>query len=70
MELVAEVRGTLQQLAAQPGLGAPWPGVSTVRRLALASFPFFLVYFVERHVVFVAAIAHTSRKPGYWRSRL
>jgi hypothetical protein len=44
LEFVAETRGTLARLLDAPALGAPWPGVNGVRRLALASFPLFLVY--------------------------
>jgi plasmid stabilization system protein ParE len=69
-ELLAEAHGTMQRIADQPGLGAAWPLVPNVRRLALASFPFFLVYVVENGVLIVLAIAHTSRRPGYWRSRI
>jgi toxin ParE1/3/4 len=69
-ELVAEARGAMARLVEQPGLGAPVPEAPSARRFALASFPFVVVYAVERDTLFVAAFAHTSRKPNYWRKRL
>ena len=34
------------------------------------TFPFSFIYFVEGESVFVVALAHQSRCPGYWRERL
>lgn len=33
-------------------------------------FPFVMTYIVRDERIIVLAIAHTRRKPGYWRSRL
>lgn len=33
-------------------------------------FPFVLVYVIRDKTIFVVALAHTKRKPGYWRERL
>jgi toxin ParE1/3/4 len=39
------------------------------RRIPLRRFPFFVIYRnLEDHVE-VMALAHTSRRPNYWRSR-
>lgn len=69
-ELMTEVWGTLDRIVEQPAIGATWPRLPMVRRLALASFPFTLVYFVEGAALLVVAVAHTSRRPGYWIDRL
>jgi toxin ParE1/3/4 len=42
----------------------------TVRRVPLRHFPFFLIYRDRGDSLQIVALAHTSRKPGYWRSRL
>jgi toxin ParE1/3/4 len=42
----------------------------TIRRLRLSHFPFLLVYREFDDQLQVIALAHTSRKPRYWRSRL
>ncbi len=40
------------------------------RRINLARFPYYIPYIVEEEIVFVAAIAHNSRHPEYWKKRL
>lgn len=35
----------------------------------LRRFPYYVLYKIESEVVLVVAIAHTSRKPGYWQDR-
>ena len=48
-----------------------WPRSSHgTRRHLVMHFPFALIYDFRRDVVFVVAVAHHRRKPGYWRSRL
>ena len=41
-----------------------------VRRVLLERFPFKVVYVVRGRHVLVVAVAHTSRHPDYWKSRL
>lgn len=54
-------------VAANPGLGTP---TSRNRRLfPLHRFPYSLVYRAEGEEIRIAAVAHQSRRPGYWRSR-
>jgi toxin ParE1/3/4 len=33
-------------------------------------FPYALIYAVEERRVFVVAVAHFRRRPGYWRDRV
>jgi plasmid stabilization system protein ParE len=48
-----------------------WPAYRRgTRRFLLHRFPFLLVYHEEQDVIKVLAVAHTSRRPGYWRDRL
>ncbi len=67
-----EAERTSGRIEERPRIGAPWtysvvpPGV---RRLRLRTFPFHLVYVEEPRLVIVA-VAHMSRRPGYWRHRL
>lgn len=42
----------------------------TVRRFPLRHFPFFIIYREHDAYVEIVALAHMSRKPNYWRSRL
>ena len=48
-----------------------WPEyLGGARRYVFPSYPYSLVYFVEDETVHVVAVAHQSRRPGYWRKRL
>jgi toxin ParE1/3/4 len=40
------------------------------RRFFFSGFPYLLVYRVTAEHIEIIAIAHGSRRPGYWRSRL
>ena len=42
----------------------------SVRRFPLKHFPFFLIYRRWQDHLQIVALAHTRRKPNYWRSRL
>lgn len=39
------------------------------RQSRLRSYPYLIVYRFRRSVVQVVAVAHTSRRPGYWAKR-
>ncbi len=39
------------------------------RRVNLKVFPFYVAYVVEGDLVWVLAVAHASRRPGYWMNR-
>ncbi len=41
-----------------------------IRRLVLRRFPYKLLYTVQADHVFVVAVAHQHRNPGYWTDRL
>ena len=48
-----------------------WPRfLRGTRRYVFPKYPFSLVYFVEDDTINVVAVAHESRRPGYWRQRL
>jgi toxin ParE1/3/4 len=38
-----------------------------VRRCLLAKYPYGIVFEVIDDVVFVVAVAHLKRRPGYWK---
>jgi plasmid stabilization system protein ParE len=44
-------------------------GARGERRFVLDRFPYTILYRVREDEVFVTAIAHQSRRPGYWRRR-
>ncbi len=42
----------------------------TVRRHLVPKFPYQVIYYVDGTDLVVIAIAHTSRRPHYWQTRL
>lgn len=50
-----------------PGLGPVWRG--TTRRFPLRRFPYSIIYQLKPDEIRVIALAHQSRRPGYWRGR-
>ena len=40
------------------------------RRRLLDRFPYSLVYLVETERIYILAVMHQRRRPGYWRKRL
>jgi plasmid stabilization system protein ParE len=40
------------------------------RRALIKGFPVFVVYEIIENEVLIVAVAHGSRRPGYWRARL
>lgn len=68
-ELEDEIEAVLTLVARFP-LAAPQWKTRRDRRIAvLARFPFTLSYQLAGDVVVVLALAHTSRRPGYWSRR-
>ncbi|XVJ71220.1 MAG: type II toxin-antitoxin system RelE/ParE family toxin [Rhizobacter sp.] len=64
---LAEFTRAASMIAANPGLGTR---TSRERRLfPLHRFPYSLVYRSEDDGVRIGAVAHHSRRPGYWRAR-
>lgn len=67
LRFAAAVSAALDRLAAAPDLGPRLaPGV---RRLLVPGFPYGIVYAPEPERLFVVAVAHGRRRPGYWRRR-
>lgn len=51
---------------------SPAPGVATnlgARRVLLRRFPYSIVFYERPKEIAIVAFAHSSRRPGYWRSR-
>lgn len=64
---VSEFTQAARLIAANPGLGTP---TSRERRLfPLHRFLYSLVHRAEDEGVRIGAVAHHSRRPGYWRTR-
>jgi len=67
-EFITEVERAVARIATFPEHGSPY--LERTRRVVLQRFPFNIVYLVESETVLVVALAHHSRRPGYWRDRV
>ena len=54
-------------LLGYPLLGALW--LHGKRRLVMRHFPYSIIYVIAIEEIHVLAVAHQSRRPGYWRNR-
>ena len=41
-----------------------------IRKAAMVTYPFNVLYYVEGSDLVVVALSHTSMRPGYWKSRV
>ena len=39
------------------------------RRFLLSKFPFSVIYRFDKKAIYIVAVMHNSRKPGYWTRR-
>jgi toxin ParE1/3/4 len=63
-----EVAQATAQIARLPRAFAPY-GNEGLRRFSLKRFPFSIYYLELDNCIWVAAVAHQRRRPGYWASR-
>jgi plasmid stabilization system protein ParE len=63
----AEFEHSINLLLQHPLLGALW--LRGKRRLVMKHFPYSVIYTVAAQEIQVLAVAHQSRRPGYWRKR-
>lgn len=64
---ITEFEKAVSLLSGNPELGTPW--VFGTRRFVLRRFPFNIVYRLFPDHLFIIAIAHQKRRPGYWNQR-
>ena len=64
---IAEFSRTVTLLLDHPRLGTEWRG--QLRRFPMRRFPYSVVYQETKNALRIIALAHHSRRPGYWRSR-
>ena len=70
---VQEVLAAIDAVHRSPG---EWPLAPTVherfgvRRRLVPGFPYAVVYKETEDAVWIIAVAHGKRRPGYWRERM
>lgn len=60
----------LVAIASDPERHPKFRGFPDVQKIQLKQFPFSLLYINRTDIVWVVAVAHGSRKPGFWKDRL
>ena len=71
--LEAAVTHALRRIRLLPRSAPALPnlkGAIEVRRAVVRRHPYLIVYAILPDQLVVIAVAHTRRKPGYWRTRL
>lgn len=63
-----EVERVIHLLLDHPELGSRLDDI--LRHFVLRKFPFSVVYAASSDLVYIVAIAHGSREPGYWSLRV
>jgi plasmid stabilization system protein ParE len=66
-QFLDEVGEGLQRIQQFPRLWPTYEG--DYRRYLLKHFPYGLIYRIDPEQIFIMAVAHLHRRPGYWRSR-
>ncbi|HSR97526.1 MAG TPA: type II toxin-antitoxin system RelE/ParE family toxin [Kofleriaceae bacterium] len=64
-----EVEAMLARISTGPQRFPRWMDDARYQRAVLSRFPYMVMFIANtpRRTVTVVAIAHTSRKPGYWK---
>jgi plasmid stabilization system protein ParE len=64
----SEIRYATDLLLDQPEIGPLV--IPDLRKFILTRFPFTLYYSITAYVIRIEAVAHQSRRPGYWKPRV
>jgi len=68
LELQTEVEAAVRRIRLDPGIGARYRNTA-YRFFRVNRFPYIVYYLDLDDSIWVAAIAHERRRPGYWRKR-
>ena len=67
LRFLAAVEGTVERISASPEAGSPLAG--EFRKRIVLGFPYNIIYRVWEDYIYLVAVAHHRRRPGYWRDR-
>jgi toxin ParE1/3/4 len=68
MKLFESIKHAVDLICESP---ATWPMyLHSTRKYVVSAFPYLIVYRDLPHIVQIVAVAHTRRKPGYWKDRI
>jgi toxin ParE1/3/4 len=71
-EFLDQIGRALETIAAQPRAWPTWAAAkgTDFRRFAVPRFPYSVIFAARGEELFVLAVAHGRRRPGYWTERL
>jgi toxin ParE1/3/4 len=67
MSFVTEVEGAIERARQFPQ--AYGKVTESLRHIGTHRFPYAIVYEIREDRILIWAVAHTSREPGYWKTR-
>ena len=67
-EFLDEIERATALIQEFPDSGTPFS--SHTRRYLVDRFPFGIIYAIKADRIFIIAIMHLHRKPGYWHDRI
>ena len=68
LRFVDAVEDAIQRILEAPSAWGSLKG--DVRRCRTRRFPYGVLYAIERDRIFIVAVMHGSREPGYWQRRI
>jgi plasmid stabilization system protein ParE len=63
------VARTIELIRTHPEIGVTRKGRLPSRQLRVTGFPYKIVYRIRDDDIYVVAVAHSSRRPAYWKDR-
>ena len=67
LRFLSAVEQTTERIVIHPEAGTPLAG--EFRKRIVQGFPFNIIYRVWDDYIYLVAVAHHHRRPGYWRER-
>jgi plasmid stabilization system protein ParE len=66
-EFAAELVSAVERILSHP---QAWPVIDAgVRRALLRRYPYGVMYAIQDDTIFILAVMHLHRSPGYWKPR-
>jgi toxin ParE1/3/4 len=66
-DFIAELESAFEAISSLP---KTWPKFgSNHHRFLLSRFPFSVIYQIQSEHIYIVAVMHNSKRPGYWLKR-